>query len=68
MTTADTKPIWASKTVIGAVITMAATGLTIAGYDVGDTGQLTEQITALLGTFLVIYGRVSATKKVRMKR
>jgi hypothetical protein len=50
----DTKPVLASKAVWGALIALAATLL-----------ELVTQASALLGAMLALYGRITATRKLR---
>lgn len=67
----ETKPWWASKTIIGAGIGVAGLGLAAAGYriDAATQAVLIDQTTewvsataALAGTVMVIVGRIAATK------
>lgn len=60
----DIKGILQSKTVWGAAIAVLATLLQILGYDLGDTNGLAEQIVAVIGGLLAIYGRVTAVAKL----
>ena len=58
------KSVFTSKTVIGAVVTIAASISLMFGYDIGDTNGLVEQISAALGGVLAIYGRITAVKRI----
>ena len=60
----DVKGILQSKTVWGAALAIIATGLQLAGYDLGNTDGLAEQIVAVIGGLLAIYGRVTAVTKI----
>lgn len=60
----DVKGVLQSKTIWGAVIAIAATGAQLAGWDIGDTGGLAEQVTAVIGGLLSIYGRLTAVKRI----
>lgn len=61
----DVKGILQSKTVWGSAIAVIATLAQIAGYDIGDTGGLAEQIVAVIGGCLAIYGRITAVTKIK---
>ena len=60
----EVKGILQSKTVWGSLIAVLATLAQIAGYDIGDTGGLAEQIVAVIGGLIAIYGRVTAVAKL----
>ena len=60
----EVKGILQSKTVWGSAIAVLATLAQIAGYDIGDTGGLAEQIVAVIGGLIAIYGRVTAVAKL----
>jgi hypothetical protein len=61
----ETKGLLTSKTIWGAIIAIAATALKIAGYDIGgDTEGFVNDIIALLGAGIAIYGRIKAVKKI----
>lgn len=60
----ETKSALASKTVIGAIVTIIASIALIFGIDIGDTGGLVEQISATLGGILSLYGRITAVKRI----
>lgn len=63
----DVKGILQSKTVWGAAIAVIATLLQIAGYDLGDTNGLAEQVVAVIGGALAIYGRITAVAAIGKK-
>lgn len=60
----EVKGILQSKTVWGSLIAVLATLAQIAGYDIGDTGGLAEQIVAVIGGLIAIYGRITAVAKL----
>jgi len=60
----ETKSALTSKTVIGSVVTIAASISLMFGFDIGDTNGLVEQISAVLGGVLAIYGRITAVKRI----
>jgi len=60
----DVKGLLASKTIWGALIAVLATVSQLAGWDIGDTGGLAEQIAALVGGVWAIYGRIAAVKRI----
>ena len=60
----DIKGILQSKTVWGAAIAVLATLAQILGYELGDTNGLAEQVVAVIGGLLAIYGRVTAVAKL----
>jgi len=60
----DVKGILQSKTVWGAAIAVLATLTQLLGYDLGDTNGLAEQVVAVIGGVLAIYGRVTAVSKI----
>ena len=60
----ETKSALTSKTVIGAVVTIAASISLMFGFDIGDTNGLAEQISAALGGILALYGRITAVKRI----
>ena len=39
----------------------------LAGWDLGDTNGLAEQLTALVAGFIAIYGRITAVKRIKTK-
>lgn len=62
----DVKNALQSKTVIGALVALASTGAKIAGYDIGDPELYVNDLVTASGTLFAIYGRVTATKRVRI--
>jgi len=60
----DGKGILQSKTVWGSALAVLATLAQIAGYDIGDTNGLAEQVVAVIGGLLAIYGRITAVAKI----
>lgn len=60
----DVKGILQSKTVWGSALAVLATLAQIAGYDIGDTNGLAEQIVAVIGGLIAIYGRITAVAKI----
>lgn len=62
----EVKNALTSKTIIGAIVTMTATIAKIAGFDIGDPELYVNELVAVSGAALSIYGRVTATKRVRI--
>lgn len=60
----DYKNILESKTVWGAFLAVAATLAQLAGYDLGDTNGLANELVTVAGGLLAIYGRVVAFKRI----
>lgn len=65
----DTKPWWQSKTLWGAIVTLASAALGLAGLDLGDADRqaLTELLTSLgaaLGGVIAIFGRIKAKDRI----
>lgn len=65
----DTKSIFASKTVWGAVIMVApialqAMGVSLTADETAALGDLIDPIVSLVGFVLTVYGRMSATKAI----
>lgn len=60
----ETKSALTSKTVIGSIVTIAASISLMFGFDIGDTNGLVEQISATLGGILALYGRFTAVKRI----
>lgn len=58
------KSVFASKTIIGAFVTIVASISLMFGFDIGDTNGLVEQVSAVLGGVLAIYGRITAVKRI----
>jgi hypothetical protein len=66
----DTKPIYLSKTVVGAVVTVLAMIATAFGYGIGadDQAQIVDLVVSfggLMGGLFAIYGRVVASKEIK---
>jgi len=65
----DIKPWWQSKTLLGAMITLASALLGLLGYDLGEadretlTGLLTS-LGATLGGIVAIIGRFKAKNRI----
>lgn len=49
------------KTLIGAIVALAAEGARLAGVDIGDQQGLVNSILVILGGILAIYGRMKAS-------
>ena len=49
------------KTLIGAVVELAAEGARLAGVDIGDQQGLVNSILVIFGGILAIYGRMKAS-------
>lgn len=60
----EVKGMLTSKTIWGTIIMIAATVSQMMGWDIGDTNGLAEQIAALVGAVIAIYGRVVAVKRI----
>ena len=65
----DVKSIFASKTIWGGLLALAASAAAIWGYSISpaDQAQIVELITGFggaIGSVLAIYGRIVATKKI----
>ena len=60
----DAKAFFQSKTIWGALVVVASTAARIAGYEVGDTGAWVDAIGNLIGAAMVVWGRVTAVKKI----
>jgi hypothetical protein len=67
MSDTETKPWWASRTIIGAFAVFLGMGLRASGIDL-----LNEELTAILtilleagGATLAVYGRVRARKAIK---
>ena len=62
----EAKPIWQSRTIIGAAVTIFAL---VAGFknfkvDVANLTDILVQVAGLIGAALAIYGRIKATKPI----
>lgn len=55
-----------SKTMWGAVLALVATAAKIAGYDIGDPSLYVNDIVTLVGVVFAMYGRVTATSRVKI--
>lgn len=71
----DTKPIWASRTVLGVVVMLAGLVASAFGYKVDEQTQdvIIDQLDAIItagsvvvGAVIVIYSRLKATKRVTL--
>ena len=65
----DTKPWWASKGTIGAIVAVLALGLGMAGYQVSEdmqseVVQAVLNVVALAGALVGLVGRLTASKRV----
>lgn len=65
----ESKSIFASKTVWGAVIAVApmvlqTAGITLTADETAALGGLIDPIVTLVGFVLAVYGRVTATKAI----
>jgi len=65
----DIKPWWQSRTLWGAIVTIASAGLGLAGLDLGDADReaLIELLTSLgaaLGGVIAIVGRITAKNRI----
>ena len=49
------------KTLIGAIVALAAEGARLAGVDIGDQEGLVNSILVIGGGILAIYGRMKAS-------
>ena len=49
------------KTLIGAIVALAAEGARLAGVDIGDQQGLENSILVIFGGILAIYGRMKAS-------
>jgi hypothetical protein len=58
------KGLLQSKTIWGVLITISATVAQMAGWDIGNTDGLAEQIVALIGAGIAFYGRVYAVERI----
>lgn len=53
-----------SKTIWGAALAVIAQIALLAGWDVGNTDGLAEQITGIIGGLIAIWGRINAVHKI----
>ena len=65
----ETKPIYTSKTIIGALVLVLAVALERTGIPVleGEVADLVNGLVALIGLTLTVYGRVKAKKALTVK-
>lgn len=63
----DAKGVFSSVTIWGALVAIIATVAQLFGYNIGDTNGLAEQIAALVGGAIAVYGRIRATTKIGKK-
>ena len=49
------------KTLIGAIVALAAEGARLSGVDIGDQEGLVNSILVIFGGILAIYGRMKAS-------
>lgn len=66
----ETKPWYASRTVWGALIAIAASLANAAGIEMtaGDEGELADLLVSaagVIGGLIAVYGRISARRPVR---
>jgi hypothetical protein len=67
----EEKSIFASRSVWGAVVAIAATGLGLAGFPIpgehrGDIADLLTQGAGLAGAAVALWGRISAKSRLRL--
>lgn len=60
----EVKGLLQSKTIWATLIAILATVAQLAGWDIGDTNGLAEQITVLVAGLVAIYGRITAVKRI----
>lgn len=60
------KGMLTSKTIWGTIIAIVATVAQMAGWNIGGTEGLAEQIVALIGGAIAIYGRITAVNKITL--
>ncbi len=65
----DIKSWWQSKTLWGAIVTIASAVIGLAGVDVGDADReaLIELLTSLgaaIGGVIAIFGRITAKNRI----
>lgn len=61
----ETKPIWASKTFWGTMVTFLSPWLTKwLGVDGFDWSGIEDHIVAVIGAVLAVYGRWTAVKHI----
>ncbi|MBT6745605.1 MAG: hypothetical protein HOB26_03545 [Flavobacteriales bacterium] len=60
----DVKGLLQSRTVWGALLAITATISQLFGWDLGDTNGLAEQVAALAGGVIAVFGRIKAVKRI----
>lgn len=60
----DTKSLLESKTIIGIIISVLGIVANMLHIDLGNQGDLLNDVMALLGAGLALYGRIKAVKKI----
>jgi uncharacterized membrane protein len=60
----EVKGLLQSKTIWATFIAILAAISQIAGWDLGNTDGLAEQLTTLVAGVVAIYGRVTAVKRI----
>lgn len=60
----EIKGMLQSKTIWGALLAVAATVSSMAGWDIGNTDGMAEDMAALVGAVIAIYGRAVAVKRI----
>ena len=63
------KPIYKSKTVMGAIITMSVVLFRILDLDISESEitQIVEGSVAVFGTLLAVFGRITAKTELTWK-
>ena len=61
----NSKDLFFSKTFIGALVAMVGTFLSANGIEIGDQGEIVNQIMAFGGMVFAVYGRVVAKDEVK---
>jgi len=66
------KPVYLSKTVIGAGVSLLVAIFAVMGYEVDNLAEFQENITAIVTltatTALTVYGRFNATSNLVIKQ
>jgi hypothetical protein len=60
----DSKPWYLSSSIFGSLLVVVSAALSIAKIDLGDTPAFANDIVALVGAAIAVYGRVKAVKKI----
>lgn len=58
------KGLLQSKAVWGALLSIAAVAASLLGYQLGDADGFANDIVALVGGVIAVYGRIVAVKKI----